>query len=109
MILSLYFLSFFCCTLVILEIPYYCFCFAMKKFHGLTCFLSFLEKLLQLPVTLHILATLDSNIHGKTFAVTKRSAKTAKLFHLETKAIYGIKLYSICFLKRPSALAYLRP
>ena len=62
----------------------------MKKFHGLTSFLSFPEKLLWLPVTLPILGTLDSNIHGKTFAVTKRFAKTAKLFHSKTKAIYGI-------------------
>ena len=49
----------------------YCFCFAVKKFHGLTSFLSFPEKLSRLPVTLPILGTLDSNIHGKTFAVTK--------------------------------------
>ena len=67
----------------------YCFCFAVKKFPGLTSFLLFPEKLSQLPVTLPILDTLDSNIHGKTFAATKRSAKTAKLFHYETKAIYG--------------------
>ena len=64
----------------------------VKKFHGLTSFLSFPEKLSRLPVTLPILGTLDSNIHGKTFAVTKLSAKTAKLFHSETKAIYGIGL-----------------
>ena len=49
----------------------YCFCFTVKKFHGLTSFLSFPEKLSRLPVTLPILGTLDSNIHGKTFAVTK--------------------------------------
>ena len=59
----------------------------MKKFHGLTCFLSFPEKLLRLPVTLPILGTLDSNIHRKTFTVTK---KTAKLFHSKTKGIYSI-------------------
>ena len=57
----------------------------MKKFHGLTSFHSFPEKLSRLSVTLPILGTLDS---GKTFAVTKRSVKTAKLFHNETKAIY---------------------
>ena len=68
----------------------YCFCFAVKKFHGLTSFLTFPEKISRLPVTLPVLGTLDSNIHGKTFAVAKRSAKTAKLFHHETKAIYGI-------------------
>ena len=45
--------------------------FAVKKFHGLMSFLSFPEKLLRLPVTLPILGTLDSNIHRKTFAVTK--------------------------------------
>ena len=67
----------------------------MKKFHGLTSFLSFPEKLLRLPVTLPILGTLDSNIHGKTFAVTKRSAKTAKIFHSEAKAIYGIGISSV--------------
>ena len=67
----------------------YCFCFAVKKFQGLTSFISFPEKLSRLPVTLPILGTLDSNIHGKTFAVTKQSAKTAKIFHSETKAIYG--------------------
>ena len=67
----------------------YCFSFAVKKFHGLTSFLSFPEKLSRLPVTLPILSTLDNNIHGKTFAVTKRSAKTAKHFQSETKAIYG--------------------
>ena len=63
----------------------HCFCFAVKKFHGLTSFLSFPEKLLRLPVTLLILGTLDSNIHGKTFAVIKRSAKTAKLFTVKQK------------------------
>ena len=70
----------------------YCFCFAVKKFHGLTSFLLFPEKRLRLPVTLPILSTVDSNIHRKTFAVTKRSAKTAKLFQSETKAIYGIEI-----------------
>ena len=69
----------------------YCFCFAVKKFHGLMSFLSFPEKLSRFAVILPILGIIDSNIHGKTFAVTKRSAKTAKLFHRETKAIYGIK------------------
>ena len=49
----------------------YCFCFAVKKFHGLTSFLSFPEELSRLPVTLPILGTLDSNIHGKTFVVAK--------------------------------------
>ena len=49
----------------------YYFCFVVKKFHGLMSFLSFPEKLLRLPVTLPILGTLDSNIHRKTFAVTK--------------------------------------
>ena len=49
----------------------YCFCFVVKKFHGLTSFLSFPEKVSRLPVTLPILGTLNSNIHGKTFAVTK--------------------------------------
>ena len=53
------------------EVTVYCFCFAVKKFHGLTSFLSFPEKVLRLPVTLPILGTLDSNNHGKTFAVTK--------------------------------------
>ena len=48
----------------------YCFCFAVKKFHGLMSFLSFPEKLSRLPVTLPILGTLDGNSHGKTFAVT---------------------------------------
>ena len=66
----------------------------MKKFHGLTSFLSFPEKLSRLPVKLPILGTVDSNIHGKTFAVTKQFAKTAKLFHSEIKAIYGI--YCMC-------------
>ena len=61
----------------------------MKKFHGLMYFLSFPEKLLWLPVTLFILGTLDGNIHRKTFTVTKQSAKTVKLFHCETKAIYS--------------------
>ena len=55
--------------------------------HDLMSFLSFPKKLLRLLVTLPILGTLDSNIHGKNFAVTKRSAKTVKLFHSETKAI----------------------
>ena len=64
--------------------------FAVKKFPSLTSFLLFPEKLSRLPVTLPILDTLDSNIRGKTFAATKRSAKTAKLFHRETKAICGI-------------------
>ena len=63
----------------------YCFCFVVKKFHGLTSFISFPEKLSQLPVTLPILGTLDSNIHGKTFAVTKQSAKTAKIFTAKQK------------------------
>ena len=49
----------------------YCFCFAVKKFHGLTSFLSFPEKLSRLPVTLPILGTLDSNIHRKTSVVAK--------------------------------------
>ena len=53
-------------------------------------FLSFPEKLSQLPVILPILGILDSIIHGKIFAVAKRFEKTAKLFHRETKAIYGI-------------------
>ena len=48
-------------------IPY----IAVKKFHGLTSFLLFPETILRLPVTLPILGTLDSNIHRKTFAVTK--------------------------------------
>ena len=73
----------------------YCFYFAVKKFHGLMSFLSFPEKFSQLPVTLPILGTLDSNIHGRTFAVTKRSAKTVKSFHSKAKAIYGI-LYELC-------------
>ena len=63
--------------------------FCGEKFHGLMSFLSFPEKLSRLPVTLPILGTLDSDIYGKTFAVTKRSAKTAKIFHSETKAIYS--------------------
>ena len=33
----------------------YCFCFALKKFHGLMFFLSLPEKFSQLPVTLPIL------------------------------------------------------
>ena len=45
--------------------------FRVEKFHGLTSVLSFPEKLSLLPVTLPILGTLNSNIHGKTFAVTK--------------------------------------
>ena len=45
--------------------------FRGEKFHGLMPFLSFPEKLLRLPVTLPILGTLDSNIHRKTFTVTK--------------------------------------
>ena len=45
--------------------------FRDEKFHGLTSFLSFPEKLLQLSITLLILGTLDSNIHRKTFTVTK--------------------------------------
>ena len=48
------------------------------------------EKLSRLPVILPILGIFDTNIHGKTFAVTKRSVKTAKLFHHETNAIHGI-------------------
>ena len=77
----------------------YCFCFTVKKFHGLTSFLSFPEKLSWLPVNLPILGTLDSNIHGKTFAVTKQSAKTAKIFtakifHSKIEAIYGMLLAS---------------
>ena len=81
----------------------YCFCFAVKKFHGLTSFLSFSEKLSQLPVTLPILSTLDSNIHRKTFVVTKRSMKTVKLFQSETKAIYGSRdLYKIIGLREIS-------
>ena len=67
-------------------------------FHGLTSFLWFPEKFSQLPVTLLILGTLNSNIHGKTFAVTKRSAKTAKLFHRETKAKYGITFLKLQFI-----------
>ena len=59
-----------------------------EKFHGLTSFLSFPKKLSRLAVTLPILGTLDSNIHRKTFMVTKRSAKTAKLFHSETYSVY---------------------
>ena len=31
--------------------------------------------------------------HWKSFAVTNYSAKTAKLFHLEQFAIYGIAIY----------------
>ena len=69
----------------------YCFCFAVKKFPGLASFLLFPEKLSRLTVTLPILDTLDSNIHGKTFAATKRSTKTAKLFRRKTKAIYSIR------------------
>ena len=42
-------------------------------------FLSFPGKLLQLPVTLPISGMLYSNIHGKTCAVRKQSAKTMKL------------------------------
>ena len=42
-------------------------------------FLSFPGKLLQLTVTLPISGTLYSNIHGKTCAVRKQSAKTMKL------------------------------
>ena len=68
------------------QLPY----IAVTKFHGLMSFLSFPEKPSRLPVTLPILGTLDSNIHIKTFAVTKQSTKTAKIFHSETKAIYGI-------------------
>ena len=64
--------------------------FRGEKVSRFDVFLSLPEKLLRLPVTLPILGTLDSDIHGKTFAVTKRSAKTAKLFHSKTKAIYGI-------------------
>ena len=67
-------------------ITVYCFCFAVKKFHGLTSFLSFPEKLSRLLVTLPILGTLDSNIHGKTFTVTKRSAKEAKKFSQRNKS-----------------------
>ena len=63
----------------------YCFCFALKKFHGLMPFLSLPEKFLRLPVTLPILGTLDSNIHRKTFVVTKRSAKTVELFNTKQK------------------------
>ena len=57
----------------------------VKKFHGLTSFLSFPEKLLRLPVTLLILGTLDSNIHGKTFMVTKQSAKQQNFFTAKQK------------------------
>ena len=71
----------------------------MKKFHSLTPFHSFPEKLSQLPVTLPILGSLDSNIHGKNFVVTKRSTKTAKLFHRKTKAIYDISFELIGNLK----------
>ena len=60
-------------------------CFAVKKFCSLTSFLLSTEKLSQLPVILLILGTLDSNIHGKTFVVTKHSAK----------AIYGISKISV--------------
>ena len=43
----------------------YCFCLAVKKFHGLTSFLSFPEKLSWLPVTLPILGTLDRKFMEK--------------------------------------------
>ena len=67
----------------------YCFCFAVKKFHGLTSFLSFPEKLSRLPVTLPILGTLDSNIHGKNFRGDKAIRENSEIFHSEAKAIYG--------------------
>ena len=56
---------------ILLSDTVYCFCFAVKTFHGLTSLLPFPEKLSRLPVTLPILGTLGSNIHGKTVAVTK--------------------------------------
>ena len=61
----------------------------MKKFPGLTSFLLFPDKLSWLPVTLPILGTLDSNIHGKNFRGDKVIRKAARLFHRKTKAIYG--------------------
>ena len=69
--------------------------FCGEKVLWFNIFLSFPEKLLRLPVILPILGTLDSNIHGKTCVVTKQSAKTVKLFHSKTKAIYGVSLTTL--------------
>ena len=60
--------------------------FCGEKFRDLTHFLSFPRKLLQLPVTLPISGMLDSNIHGKTYTVTKQFAKIMKLLP-QNKAI----------------------
>ena len=68
----------------------------VKKVCGLASFLIFHEKLLWLPVILSILGTLDSNIHRKTFTVTKQSVKTMKFFHHKTKAIYVALKFCIC-------------
>jgi len=64
----------------------YCFCFAMKTFCSLISLPSFSKKLSRLPVTLPILTHMIANIHRKTFAVMKQSAKKVKLFHCEIKA-----------------------
>ena len=70
--------------------------FRGEKVSRFDVFFSFPEKLsTQLPVTLPILGTFDSNIHRKTFTVTKQSAKTAKIFHSEIKAIYSIAIYIV--------------
>ena len=57
----------------------YCIMLSVVKCCDLMHFLSFPGKLLQLPVTLPISGMLYNNIHGKTCAVRKQSAKTMKL------------------------------
>ena len=58
--------SYYTMDICLLPHTVHCFCFTAEKFHD--TFLSFPEKLLQLPFTLPILGKLDSNIYGKTFA-----------------------------------------
>ena len=48
---------------------------------------------MQLPVTLPISGTLDSNIYEKTYAVTKQSAKTMKLLPQNERHILGLQEY----------------
>ena len=48
---------------------------------------------MQLPVTLPISGKLDSNIYGKTYAVTKQSAKTMKLLPQNKSHILGLQEY----------------
>ena len=58
----------------------HCFCFTVKKFHGLMSFLSFPEKLSWLPVTLFVLSIFDSKYSQKNFRGDKGSAKSENFF-----------------------------